>query len=67
MDNHGYNLMKAISKRACGLSKYDKYIEDSANCEACQNLWRKLKEEDAKDLEEMKNVLFSHVKDGTIK
>lgn len=67
MDNHAYNLMKAITKRACAISKYDKYLEDSQGCETCQNLWRKLKEEDVKELEEMKNTLVSHIKEEKIK
>lgn len=66
MDNHGYNLMKAVSKRACAITKYDKYLEDSTNCPECQELWKKMKEEDTKALEEMKNLLFKHVKEGKI-
>ena len=66
MDNHIYNLIKSLSKKAQVVSKYDAYLKDAGSCETCQNLWNKLKSEDQLQLQEIKKVLQSHVKDGTL-
>lgn len=67
MDNHSYNLIKALSKKAQALSKYDTYIKDSGGCQECSALWERLKKEDSAHLEEMKKVLSSHIQSGAMK
>lgn len=66
MDNHTYNIIKALSKKAQGLWRYDQYLKDSENCEECQRLWKKLKGEDSAQLNEIKNVLKKHIEAGEI-
>lgn len=66
MDNHTYNLIKAVSKKAQALWRYDQYLKDSGDCIECQNLWKKLKGEDSAHLAEMKKLLASHLGSGII-
>lgn len=66
MDNHLYNLMKAATKKAQSVWRYDQYIQDSAGCQECQKLWKKLKQADSAHLEELKKVLSSHIKSGAL-
>ena len=61
MDNHTYNLIKALSKKAQAVWRYDQYLKDSSGCEECQRLWKKLKGEDSAHLAEMKRILSEHV------
>lgn len=67
MDNHSYNLIKAMGKKAQAIWRYEQYIKDSGACSECVALWNKLKSEDALHLEEMKKVLSSHAQSGMIK
>lgn len=60
VDNHTYNLTKALTKKAQSVWRYDQYLKDSADCEECQRLWKKLKGEDGAHLAEMKRLLSSH-------
>ncbi len=61
MDNHTYNLIKAVSKKAQTLWRYERYIKDAGDCEKCKKLWEKLRKEDEMHLEEMKKVLSEHI------
>lgn len=67
MDNHAYDLIKALSKKADAVLVYEQYIKDSQNCEECRTFWGKLREEDKKHLEELKKLLYSHTERGAIK
>lgn len=61
IDNHTYNLIKALTKKAQAVWRYEQYMKDSGDCEKCKALWEKLKEEDNQHLEEMKKLLGEHV------
>lgn len=61
MDNHSYNLLKAISKRADAIWMYQQYKEDSKDCKECMKLWDELEREDKRLLKEMKRLLSTHV------
>lgn len=61
MDNHIYNLMKAIVKKSQSVWHYEKYLQDSQGCNECQQLWQKMKSEDERHLEEMKTILKHHL------
>lgn len=61
MDNHTYNLIKALTKKAQAVWRYDQYLKDSPNCPECQRLWKKLKGEDSVHLSEIKRLLGNHV------
>ena len=67
MDNHSYNLIKAMGKKAQAIWRYEQYIKDSAGCAECLALWNKLKNEDTAHLEGMKKILSGHAQSGAIK
>lgn len=67
MDNHTYNLLQALSKKGKSVWAYEVYIKDSDNCPECKDLWKKLKKEDSRMIEEIKKVLVDHVKGQKIK
>lgn len=61
MDNHHYDVVKALTKKADAITVYDQYLKDSNNCKQCQKVWKKLKEADSKHLEELKALSSSHL------
>lgn len=67
MDNHSYNLIKAMGKKAQAIWRYEQYLKDSGGCSECLALWNKLKSEDTAHLEEMKKILSAHAQSGAIK
>jgi hypothetical protein len=50
MDNHTYNLLKALTKKAQVLWRYEQYLKDASGCEECKSLWEELKDNDEKYL-----------------
>jgi len=62
MDNHIYNLVKALTKKSQSLWKYERYIKDAKDCQECIKLWKDIKKEDQKHQERIKEILFSHIK-----
>jgi len=66
LDNHSYNLIKALSKKAQAVFRYDQYLKDAEACEECKKLWEKLKNEDSTHVEEIKKILAKHIKEGKI-
>ena len=60
MDNHTYDIIKALTKKADAAWVYDQYLKDSQGCEECRNLWEKLKKEDEKDIRELEKTLKDH-------
>jgi hypothetical protein len=67
LDNHIYDLIKAILKRSQSVWKYDKYLEDSNGCAECKELWNHLKEVDEQALGVLKKVLESHAGRGMLR
>jgi hypothetical protein len=64
LDNHSYNIIKTITEKAEALWAYDKYLDDSKNCQECTEFWQDLKEEDGKLLGELRALLNSHIEKG---
>jgi hypothetical protein len=67
MDNHSYNLVKALGEVAESLPVYDVYVKDSASCQDCEQLYKTLRDEANRQTEVMKKLLVSHVKADVIK
>lgn len=61
INNHNYDLVKALTKKADALTVYDQYLKDSEGCQQCQNIWKKLKDEDSKHVDELKQLSSSHL------
>jgi hypothetical protein len=62
LDNHSYDVVKALTKKADAISVYDQYLKDSQGCEQCQMFWNRLKQEDEKHVEELKSLATNHLK-----
>ena len=54
-----YDWLTVIQSKAEGLNAYDKYIKDAEreNASACVAMFQKLREQDAKQVEELKTHL----------
>ena len=61
MDNHNYDVVKALTKKADALTVYDQYLKDSKGCQACQDFWKNLKKEDSKHVAELKKLAKKHL------
>jgi hypothetical protein len=66
VDNHSYNIIKTITEKAEATWVYDKYIDDSENCQECSKFWKNLKKEDSKLLDQLRTLLNSHIESGQI-
>ena len=64
MDNHLYNLVKGIAKRAQGIWRFDQYAKDADTCPECKALWEELKKKDEESLAKMKDLLAKHMKES---
>lgn len=65
MDNHAYDIVKALTKKADAIWVYEQYLKDTKSCPSCQKTWARLKEEEEKQLKLLKNLLASHRQDVT--
>lgn len=64
LKNINYNLMETITIISKSLYRYDTYINDAAECESCQKIWKKLKEQRGKELKMILKELNAHVESG---
>ena len=58
LKNLNYNLISALAIKSRGLARYDKCIEDAADCPSCQEIWKKIKQMD----EELVGLLRDEIK-----
>ena len=65
MDNHTYDLIKALGEKAEAQQVYAQYEKDaktdSKDCQKCAALWKRLRDQETKDIEEMKELLVEHI------
>jgi hypothetical protein len=64
LKNINYNLMETITIISKSLYRYDTYIKDAAECESCQEIWKKFKEQRGKELKMILKELNAHVEAG---
>lgn len=62
MENHIYNLMKAVVKKGQAIWRYDKYKADSTDCASCQEIWKKIHADDEAHLKLLQDHLMEHLK-----
>jgi hypothetical protein len=67
MNNHMFDLINALGEKAEATHVYDIYMDDAVGCESCSSLWKRLKTQDERDIEEMKQLLIDHIKNGEFK
>jgi len=64
MKDFNHNLIHVLSEKLDNVWKrYDKYIEDSED-DSCRELWKKIKEDEEKHIEMLKNEIIKHVQSG---
>jgi len=62
LSNHIYNLMKQMVQEHKSLWRIkNHYLEDSRDCEECQNFWNKLAEDKEKHIKELEELIKKHL------
>jgi hypothetical protein len=67
LKNIHYNLFETITIISKSLHRYNNYIKDAAECQACKQLWAKFREQREKELSILLKELKSHIDDETLK
>ncbi len=67
VSNVNHDLIQVMSEKLDGVWRYDKYIEDAEreNCPQCADLFRRLKAEDQRHVEQIRGEIERHVRQGT--
>jgi hypothetical protein len=66
LKNIHYDLFETITIISQGLYRYNNYIKDAAECQACKDLWSKFREQREKELLMLLKELKSHIDDETL-
>jgi len=61
-----YDLIETISIISKSLYRYDTYMEDASDCKACQDVWRKLKDNRQQELSMLMKELKAHIDTGKL-
>jgi len=61
--NHDHDLVHELSRRLDAVWRYDQYIANADGHESLQRLWKKLKQQEAENVEELKGLIAKHVKE----
>ena len=61
-----YDWLTVLHNKAEGLSAYEKYIKDAeeAGSQECVEMFRRLHEQDARMVQEIKDHVFGMIRDG---
>jgi hypothetical protein len=60
LDNATYDLMETASVMSKGLHRYDQFMKDSKDCQACQQIWTMMKTHDEAQLHRVVDHLKQH-------
>jgi len=58
--NHDHDLVHELSKRLDALWRYDQYIANATRQPEVQDLWRRLKEQEQANIQEIKVLIKEH-------
>ena len=64
LKNINYNLMETITIISKSLYRYDTYMKDASECDACQEIWSFIRTNRQKELRMILNELNAHVDEG---
>ena len=59
-ENHDHDLIHELSRRLDALWRYDQYIVNAANDEQLQAFWHSLKEQEQRNVKQMKQLVAKH-------
>ena len=60
--DHDHDLVHELSKRLDAVWRYDQYIANADGDRDLQNFWQARKEEDRRNVDELKQLIAAHVK-----
>ena len=60
--NHDHDMVHELSKRLDALWRYDQYIANADGHEALRTFWKRAKEQDMRDVQELKRLIAEHVR-----
>jgi len=66
LKNINYNLIETITIISKSVYRYDTYMKDASECESCQEIWSKIKEQREKELSMMLTELKAHIDAGKV-
>jgi hypothetical protein len=67
LKNINYNLMETITIVSKSLYRYDTYMKDASECDACQEIWSHIRTNRQKELRMILKELKAHVDTGKAK
>jgi hypothetical protein len=59
--NHDHDMIHELSKRLDALWRYDQYMANAEDDEQLHAFWQKLKEQEQKNVDELKRFVAKHV------
>ena len=60
--DHAHDLVHELSNRLDAVWRYDQYIANAEGDRDLQNFWQARKEEDLRNIDELKQLISAHVK-----
>ncbi len=65
LKNHNHDLIHSLSEKADAVWRYqNENLKNSAGCEFCVSMWKKLMEDDEKHIEMLKEEIKRHIKES---
>lgn len=62
VQDHDHDMIHDLSRRLDMLWRYDQYITNAEEYEKIQKFWTKMKDQEQKNINELKNLLSEHIK-----
>jgi len=63
-ENHDHDLIHELSRRLDGVWRYDQYIANADGQADLQKIWRDVKAQELKNIEQLKKLLTNHVQNN---
>jgi hypothetical protein len=60
--DHDHDMVHELNKRLDALWRYDQYIANAEGQSSVKTFWKKLKEQDTQNVEELRRLIAEHVK-----
>lgn len=63
-ENHDHDMIDELSRRLDMIWRYDQYIANAEGHEELQDFWRKVKQQESENVDELKRLIGKHVEQG---
>ena len=64
LKNYNHDLVQQLSEISDSLWRIEEYKKNAEGCESCRNLWERIEKDYERHVEELKNEIAKHVKEG---